>query len=543
MQIKVNQNEKKNIIGLFFMAAILALYFQVTTHDFINYDDNIYITQNENIKGGFTSKSVAWAFRTTHAANWHPMTWLSHMLDIQLFGLNPTGHHLTNIFFHIANVVLLFTILNRMTGAIWQSAFVAALFAFHPLNVESVAWVAERKNLISTFFWLLTIWAYIGYSKNPDISRYLLAILFFILGLMSKPMLVTLPFVFLMFDFWPLKRMSSKLSHIILEKIPFLIFAIASCVITFFAQKSGGALHSIEGLPFSARITNALFSYIDYLGKTFWPKNLAVFYPHPGENISIWLGILSALILMGISIISLKLIRKAPYLAIGWFWYLGTLVPVIGIVQVGSQAMADRYTYVPLIGIFIIIAWGAPDLIKTNPLRKIIFSISIIVTISMLICVTWVQISYWKNNFNLLMHSLEVIDKTNPRTSYIYYNLANALVKQKNINEAISYYVNAIKLKPNEPVMYNNLGIAFSLTGDFREATKHFQKAIKLDPNYTRAYYNLGNVFGKQGKYKTAIKYFETAVKIGPDFALANNSLTSTRILLNETTLSEPQSE
>ncbi len=347
---------------------IIAVYSQIQDHEFINFDDHIYITENLHVKAGLTSESVKWAFTTFHAGMWFPMTWLSHILDYQLYGLHPKGYLLTNLFFHITNALLLFIVLLRMTGALWQTSFVAVMFALHPLNVESVAWVAERKNVLSTLFWLLTIWAYIRYVQKTNVTRYCLVVLFFTCGLMSKAMLVTLPFVLLLLDYWPMGRFKfgnknepdlpeyiehkAPLQRLIWEKVPLIGFlAIGSIIMTVMAQ--GDTLQSLEAYPLQGRVINALVSYLLYIQKMVWPSGMSIFYPHPGNALPVWQGIGSAILLVFVTIGAIGMSRRAPYLLVGWLWYLGTLVPVIGIVLSGWQAMADRFAYVPLIGIFI----------------------------------------------------------------------------------------------------------------------------------------------------------------------------------------------
>jgi hypothetical protein len=372
--------------------ATLAVFWQVLGHDFVNYDDPDYVYRNPNVQSGITLSSIKWAFTTGHAANWHPLTWLSHMLDWQLFGDNPGWHHLTNLFLHIANTLLLFAVLKRMTNALWRSAFVAAAFALHPLHVESVAWVAERKDVLSTLFWMLTIAAYLRYLERPGTGRYLLTLLIFALGLMAKPMLVTLPFVLLLLDYWPLGRFQFgqivksvgqqsrkslnafshwKLSrHLLLEKVPLFALSAISSIVTFLVQRTAGAVTSVETLPLKLRIANTFVSYLTYIQKMVWPSRLAMFYPYPDKTDLIWQTVVFALLLLIISLGVIWLMRRRRYLLTGWLWYLGTLVPVIGLVQVGDQALADRYTYVPLTGLFIIIAWGVPDLIAKWRFRK-----------------------------------------------------------------------------------------------------------------------------------------------------------------------------
>ena len=443
----------KIAICIFLAVSTFAVYSQVQDHEFINYDDDKYVTNNEYVKAGFTRDSVGWALTTSYNSNWHPMTWLSHMLDAQLFGPNSKGHHLTNLLFHIANVLLLFLVLLRMTGALWQSGFVAALFALHPLNVESVAWVAERKNVLSTFFWLLTMWAYIRYAQKTNLKRYSLVILFFAMGLMSKPMLVTLPFVLLLLDYWPLRRLQSDrrtaISRLVYEKIPLLVLVAGSVVTTLTVQKMGGALGSLNAFPIQERVINALVSYWLYLQKMIWPGGLAIFYAHPENTLSVWKGLATAALLALVTTAAIRLARRAPYFAVGWFWYLGTLIPVIQLVQTGSIAMADRYAYVPLIGIFIIIAWGLPELLAKWRLRSRILTIAAGIWISTLMLMTWNQVSHWKNSITIFSHAIEVTDIEYPDFLLAHNNLANALLAEGRTGKAISHYKMAINLMPD----------------------------------------------------------------------------------------------
>ena len=356
-----------------------AVFYQVCTYDFVNYDDFMYVYKNPNIQAGITLKAIKWALTVGYASNWHPLTWLSHMLDWQLFGPKAGGHHLTNLIFHIANTLLLFIVLKQMTHRLWPSAFVAALFALHPLHVESVAWVAERKDVLSTFFWMLTMWAYVRFVGRPKIASYLLVVVFLALGLMSKPMLVTLPFVLLLLDYWPLSRLSQKhgkagtkcsLSYLLIEKIPLFAIVLASCIVTFIVQEKGGAMPTTKNYDFFIRLANASISYLQYIIKMIWPARLAMFYPHPGQNVSILYAVISAALLLAVTILILRFAANRRYLVTGWFWYLGTLVPVIGLVQVGDQAFADRYSYVTLTGLFIIIAWGLPNCSENGRIER-----------------------------------------------------------------------------------------------------------------------------------------------------------------------------
>jgi len=534
----------KVAICIFLMVATFCVYFQVQDHEFINFDDDVYITNNLNVQAGLTSESISWAFTNFNVAFWFPVTWFSHMLDYQLYGLHAKGYLLTNLFFHIANSLLLFLVLFRMTGAIWQSAFVASMFAFHPLNVESVAWAAERKNVLSTLFWLMTMWAYIHYAEKPTVKRYGLVFLFFTLGLMSKPMLVTLPFVLLLLDYWPLRRLKfgqergdneiseknttrrPEVFRLVLEKIPLFLLTAGLSIVTFIAQKSSGGMNYGANFTFSTRLTNAMVSYLEYLEKMIWPRGLSILYPHPVNALPVWQGILCGIALVGITIISIRLIRKAPYFAVGWFWYLGTLLPVIGIVQFGGQAMADRYTYIPLIGIFIIVAWGVPELISKWRYKEKVLSISVGIIIFTLLITTWRQVSHWKNSITIFKHAIKVTDKKYPGFSVVHNNLGSALFAEQKNEEAISHYKMAIKLNPDLAARaHYNLGIALVAEQKIEEAISHYKMAIKLNPDYASAHYNLGNALSAERKNEEAISHYKITIELNPDFADAYNNL------------------
>ena len=529
----------KVVICVFLLVTTFAVYSQVQNHEFINYDDPDYVTKNLQVKKGLTGESVVWAFTSFNHANWFPITWLSHMLDYQLYGSNPKGHHLTSLLFHIANVLLLFLVLLRMTGALWKSGMVAALFAIHPFNVESVAWVSERKNVLSTFFWLLTMWAYLRYAGKTSLKGYSLVVLFFVLGLMSKPMLVTLPFVLLMMDYWPLRRLKlgnnnetteqtdsqTSLPCLIKEKIPLFLLTAVSCTMTLIVQKLGGALQGMEVFSQSARLTNAMVSYVVYLKKTVWPEGLAVLYPHPGNALEVWKGVLCAIALVAISAVAIKFIRKAPYFAFGWFWYLGTLAPVIGVVQVGGQAMADRYAYVPLIGIFIIIAWGVPELLaKWRHRNKVLVALAGIY-IPALMVMTWSQVSHWKNSITIFKHAISVTDKVYPNFALAHANLGSALSAERKTEDAIFHFTKAIKLEPNFTLAHNNLGNALSDAGKTEEAISHYKLAIKLKPGYAAAHNNLGIALSNSRKIDEAISHYKMAIKFKPNFAQSHYNL------------------
>ena len=502
--------------------AIVTVYCQVGSYDFVNYDDGEYVYQNPNIQRGLTYDAVKWAFTTNYAANWHPLTWISHILDWQLYGSNAGGHHITNLIFHIANALLLFIVLRQMTSALWPSAFVAALFALHPLHVESVAWVSERKDVLSTFFWMLTMWAWLQYIKHQGKARYILTLLMFSLGLLSKPMLVTLPFVLLLLDYWPLERFSKlKLYRLILEKIPFFFLMVISSVVTFLVQKNWGAVTRLTDVSFAVRIGNAFISYVKYIEKMFWPVDLVYFYPHPGRNISIWYVVLSALFLFAVTFFVLRFSSKHRYLSTGWFWYLGTLIPVIGLVQVGDQAMADRYSYITLTGLCIIIAWGASEILLKWQHRKFILgALSLIILLILAIC-SYVQTGYWKDNMSLYTHALKV-SNLNYKA---HFNMAVTLRDMDKFNEAALEFQKCLQIEPNAPLALNGLGIIFGRQSKFDEASEYFTKALNINPNLADARTNFGYVLTNQGKLDDAMFNLNESLRINPKSALTHRYL------------------
>lgn len=539
--IQLYSHEKKTIFDvrldvwacLFIVISILYVYWQVRNFSFVNFDDRQYVTQNYYVQAGLTLKSIRWSLTAMQASNWHPLTWLSHMLDCQIYGLNPGHHHMTNVLFHVLNSLLLFFIFKRISGSLWKSAFVAALFALHPLHVESVAWVAERKDVLSTFFWMLTLWFYTDYVESSRLDKYLLVILFYILGLMAKPMLVTVPFVLLLLDYWPLKRFHLKsldnenssrqrLFHfgLIREKIPLVLLSSASCVITYIAQKSGGAVNSLGVIPFHVRIANALLSYISYIGKMFWPHNLAVLYPYQ-MSIPLWKSIGAGLLLILISLVVFRMLKSKPYLAVGWLWYLGTLVPVIGIVQVGSQALADRYTYVPLIGIFIMITWGISDWISKKHYGKIGLFIASASILTILMITSRLQVKYWSNSVTLFEHAVHVTHDN----SVAQLNLGEALAEQGNMDKAVRHYKTALKTKPNLAGANINIGVYFRKEGKLDKAIDHFSKALQGTSHSAAALNEIGDTLGKKGDISGAVKYYLEAIRINPGYAKAYNNL------------------
>jgi len=465
------------------------------------------------------------------------------MLDFEIYGLRAGGYKTTNVLFHLANTLLLLLVLKRMTGKLWRSAFVAALFALHPLHVESVAWVTERKDVLSTLFWMLTMWAYLRYVERPGVIRYLMIILTYTLGLMAKPMLVTLPFVLFLLDYWPLnrfhqvgsdiggeppKRLPARLVQssplavsLVLEKIPFVVLAALSSAVTLIAQHKGGALQTVALLPINVRIANSLVSYVTYISKMIWPKPLAVFYPHPGSSLSMWQASGAGLLLVTISVLVLRSFRRHPYLLVGWLWYLGTLVPVIGLVQAGVQAMADRFTYVPLIGLFVIMAWGLPDLLAGWRHRRIALSLAASAAISAVMIFSWLQVQLWKNGVTLFEHTLSVT----ANNWLIHNNLGLTLIEGGRVEEAVSHYSEALRIKPDYAEAHNNMGVALGEGGRLEEAFYHLSEALRIKPDFAEAHNNLGIALGESGRLKEAVYHLSEALRIKPDFAEAHNNL------------------
>ena len=538
----MKDNHQPAFIIFFLIAIILVTYWPVQHFEFANYDDDIYVIENIHVCSGLTKDSVIWATTTMEAGFWHPLTWLSLMFDYELYRSNPAGYHWTNVLLHIANTLLLFLALNRMTGAIWRSGFVAALFAIHPLHVESVAWIAERKDVLSTFFWMLTMYAYAIYVERPGVWRYVFVFISFLLGLMAKPMLVTLPCVLLLLDYWPLRRFQLKKStgnfgdmdkqspfiekkfisvpYLILEKAPLFVLVIVVSIVTYIAEQKLGALGLQEIFPFWTRLANALISYTGYIGKMIWPVHLSAYYPHPGNWPTEYL-IASCLILIITTVAAIQTVRTHPYFTVGWLWYLGSLVPVIGLIQVGSHAMADRYTYIPLTGLFIIVAWGVPDILRQWSQRRLILIISSgLVLLSLTMC-TMVQVKYWENGISLFQHAINITGDN----GIILNNLGNALARKGRTEEAISQYKKAINLQSNNAEAYNNLGKVLTIQGKFNEAINEYKKVIILKPRHIKAYFNIGVAYSEVGNYQEAIYYYLEALKLKPDFVAAYNNL------------------
>jgi tetratricopeptide (TPR) repeat protein len=502
------------LVALFLILSTFSVYWQIRNHGFIYLDDISYVVENPHVRKGLTVEGITWAFVDVYAANWHPVTWLSHMLDCELYGMNPGAHHLTNLLFHLLNTLLLFSVLKRMTGDLWQSGYVAALFAIHPLHVESVAWIAERKDVLSTLFWMLTLWAYVRYVEHRAIMRYFLVFLFFLLGLLAKPMLVTMPFVMLLLDLWPLCRFRIRepekrcwqtpnrqvFFRLIREKIPFFALSVASSAVTFGVQQEAGAVRSFEAFPIALRIFNALVSYVAYIVKTILPHDLAVMYPHP-MSFPIWKVAGAVIILAVFSFFALKTVNRYPYFAVGWFWYLGTLVPVIGLIQVGMQAMADRYTYVPVIGLLISVTWGLPKLLAGWRYQTIGITITASFFLILFITSTRDQVKYWINSQTLFAHALKVTSNN----FTVHNNLGYVLQEQGRAVEAMEHYLKAIRIRPDSYVSWYNLANVLKSRGRVPEAIEHYQAALRINPGYVSARNNLGMAYINESEINALI--------------------------------------
>ncbi|MGA9529019.1 MAG: tetratricopeptide repeat protein [Terriglobales bacterium] len=549
----------------------IALYSPVVKHSFVMLDDSDYVTANSHVQAGLKWSTVKWAFNSTQSANWHPLTWLSHALDYQLFGLKPAGHHLDSVFIHAINAVLLFLLLAWGTKRVWPSLLVAALFAVHPLNVEAVAWAAERKSVLCALFFFLSIAAYGWYVRKPNLARYLLVAALFALGLMAKPMVITLPFVLLLLDYWPLERMSLEgsqnpeddspprfaFSHLVIEKVPLLAFSAASAWITLKVQHSGQALRSLQQVPFGLRLENAIVSYVRYLEKAFWPSRLAMLYPFPGTSLHAWQWILSALALIGVTALVIRF-RSRPYLLVGWFWFLGTLVPVIGVVQVGEASMADRYAYIPLLGIFTMIVWGFADWADSRNLGRVWRLAPALCVLAALGAVTARQLGYWQNEYTMWAHTLQVTDHNpiaqdamaaaimNPALSGSVAELSGLDTPQKRADEARGHYEEALGIRkelaqknpdanlPHMAMSLNDLGVVAGMQNRKDEARKDYEEALKIyrqlaqqDPvayraNIASSETNLGNLDSQENRGDDARQCYEDALKIYRQLAQEN---------------------
>ncbi len=546
------------------LAAVLLLtavvYLPVLRYGYVNFDDGLYAGDNAHVRRGMTAEGVGWAFGTFESSNWHPLTWVSLMLDTTIFGDRPFGHHLVNLALHLANTLLLACLLARMTGRVVPSMVVAGLFALHPLHVESVAWVSERKDVLSTFLWLAAMAAYLFHLRRPTPARYAAIVVLFGLGLMAKPMLVTLPVVLLLLDAWPLGRFcgggrtGGAVRRVLLEKVPLLALSLASSVVTFVAQQRGGSVSDFHVLPFARRLSNALVSYVAYLDRTVAPRGLAILYPHPGEGWPAWRVALSVVLLVAVTAAVVRLARSRPWFAVGWLWYVGTLLPVIGLVQVGMQSMADRYTYVPLIGIFLAAAWGLDDAFDGPRCRRVLAGAWVAACI-VLALASWRQVGYWKDGVSLFTRALAVAEGNalthnnlavallargddagaerhyrlaltyDPTNAVAHYNLGIIAERSSKWSEALVHYREAVRIDPKLALARNNLGIALARAGDLPGAETQLRQALAINPRHPQARYNLGFTLQKLGRLDEAAAEYRAALEIEPSNADALDNL------------------
>jgi tetratricopeptide (TPR) repeat protein len=508
-----NARERRSdfIWALSLLAATLLVYAQVWGFAFITIDDPAYVPQNRHVREGLTVANVVWSFTSVHDANWIPLTWLSLMLDTEIYGLRPGGYHFTNVLLHAASTVVLFVALKRATGRAGRSAFVAALFALHPLHVESVAWVAERKDVLSTLFGLLALDAYLRYATGSRLGAYAASLSFFVLSLLAKQTLVTLPFVFLLLDFWPLRRLGAE-TRAIAEKIPFFTVTVAFCAIAMFAQADGGALRSLSRSPLATRAQNALLVYAAYLEKAFDPQNLAVYYPHPGAGIRSVAVALSAAVLLAVTAFALVSIRRYPFVLVGWCWYLGTLVPMIGLVQIGTQQMADRYTYFPLIGIFLAVGWLVPELFPASFVRVRLLRMAGIGCVVVCAAISFRQIGYWRDSVTLLRHSMECT----PDNSVAHEFLGNALLAEGAVAEGVSELEVAVRLAPRYVPLRFALGDGLQQLKLYDEAAEQYRAVLAIDDSRAEAHAHLGRIALKTGHYAEAVTESERALHFNP---------------------------
>jgi protein O-mannosyl-transferase len=558
------------ILALVLVVATIALYYPVSHHPFVNYDDDAYVTENAHVRSGLSWETIHWAFTTFESANWHPLTWISHALDYQMFQLDPGGHHETNVVLHVVNVLLLFWVLLRATGSAGPSLMVAALLALHPVNVESVAWISERKNLLSMLFFLLALGAYRWYARKPRAARYAAIAVLFALGIMAKPQVITFPFVLLLWDFWPLRRMfagseeassgrmvaampGKSLSRLVLEKLPLFAICAASAAITVKAQRTAGAMSGLNWHPFSVRLENAIVSYVRYIAEAFWPSNLSQYYPHPGNSLVLWQVIAALAILLAVTWLVLAG-RRQRYLLVGWFWFIGTLVPMIGLVQVGNQAMADRYAYLSFVGLFIMVCWGVVDWARLRHISRANLAAVGIVVLLALAVMTRRQISYWDDNVKLWSHAVAVT-----RDNYVAEDhLGGALLADGQLEAAMPHFYRAMAINPDDPdsnlniggyeqkqgnfaqaiaqykrviaatqgslvlntgvraKAFDNMGYAYREVGDLPHAQESFEAAVASDPQFAKAWIGLGLVEQKSGNVGSAIQAYSQAMKLQP---------------------------
>ena len=506
-------------MGIVLAASTLLAYQEVLGHDFTFYDDDEYVTENYHVSRGLRWDSVVWAFTHFHSNNWHPLTWLSHMLDCELFGLEPAGHHATSLLLHVCNALLVLAVMGRYTARLWPSAAVAMLFALHPLRVESVAWVSERKDLLCGLFWLLTLLAYDRYGRRPSAGRYGLVVVGFCLALMAKPMAITLPFVFLLLDYWPLRRLTfeprarlATARRLVLEKLPLFALCLASALVTVASQSSGGAM--AEGLALGDRIANSLVAYVSYLGSMLWPADLAVLYPHRGADLPLWKPVGAAVLLLAITAAALRFGARGGrgYLPVGWLWYLGTLVPVIGLVQVGSQSMADRYTYLPSIGILWIAALGWAEVAARLRVPALVTALMVAILCAACAFATRQQARHWKDDLALCERALAVTDDN----WVMHSNYGATLLELGRVDEAVAQFRLVLRAQPDHADANNNLGTVLLDRGELQRAEERFRRAVARDPRHARAHANLAKTYALREQHARAVPHYLASLEVEP---------------------------
>ena len=501
--------------------AVIAVYGQLAYFDFVFFDDHVYVTEKEQVLAGLSVESFRWAISTTDAGFWHPLTWISLMADHDLWGMNPGGYHLTNVLLHLIATLFLYAALQRLTGAIWKSALVAALFALHPLHVESVAWIAERKDVLSGVFWMLSLWLYARYVEEPRMLRYTLVLLSFLCGLMAKPMVVTLPVVLLLLDIWPLKRLTIRTWRLaVAEKIPFFILGVIAGVVTIFAEQQVGAVKTFAEVPFISRLANATVAYGFYLYRTVWPFDLAVHYPHP-VNWPLWMTASSLLVVGAITVFIAQQAKARPFLLVGWLWYLVCLMPVIGLIQIGSHAYADRYSYIPLIGVFIAMVWAFEPRSEIMKKQQLFMTFMAVIVSAAFAVVSWQQVQHWRNGETLFRQAVAVTQNN----WLAYNNLGAALSRQERYGDAEKCFTQALKYRPDYPEAYFNMGVALAGQGRLSEALPMYIRVLAGNQNFYQAHNNMGVIYAQTGNFDKAIAHFREAIRIHPDYSQAIQNL------------------
>lgn len=531
------------LIYVLLAAATVAVYWQVIDFDFVNFDDGVYVVDNPYVHAGLTRETVRWALTATYQCTWQPLTWMSYMLDATVAGVDPMMFHATNVALHLANTFLVFWVLRAFLGFKWRAAFVAMLFAVHPMHVESVAWVAERKDVLSTLFWLLAMAAYLRYTRDREPRKHLTVVVLFALGLMAKPMVVTLPLVLLLLDYWPLGRFAREIEkrgslyragrELVAEKMPLFVLSAASALVTsytmYLAPRASGAIPVAElSLPFGVRLANALVSYAAYIVRAFWPAKLAVFYPHPGYSLPSWQVVGATVLLAGVTAFVFRQARARPYLLVGWLWYIVTLLPAIGIMQPGMHGMADRFTYIPFIGVFIMIAWGVPDLLAgLRRGRTLVLASSSAAAMLALVTVSYIQVGYWRDTVTLFERALQVT----PPNSVSHHALGCALHARGDLEGALKHYVAALRFDPRNPKILNDAGTALYEMGDIDGAMPYYVRALSIKPNFPMALNNMGSVLMSKGELDAAIARFKAALRLDPGMRSARANLEQARTL------------